>query len=144
MIFTGTAQESDVQLFNALCGAIDSDTKDSLTLLMGQLVTLANEGKHDARIKVVAFIGLILIHAAPSQVSVVTLFMTMLREASISTLNAILALPEGGVRGELVQDIGQGSDDMSISSSSSANKNPSDMSISDASVDSDSSMTAPW
>jgi hypothetical protein len=140
MIFTGTAQESDVQLFKALWEAIGPYTKESLTFHIGLLVRATVRGQDDARIEVLTNIESTLNNAASTQVSVVSLFMTMLREASISTVNAMLALAESGLRGELVQDIGQGSDDMSISSSGSANKNPSDMST-DASVDSDSSMT---
>lgn len=93
--------------FKALWEAIASQTKESLTPLMGQLAKATVRGQDEAGIEVVAIIEFILYRAAPTQVAVVSLFMATLREASIPTLNAMLALAENELR-VLVQDMGRG------------------------------------
>ena len=114
---TGTAHESDEQLFKALWDAIGNYTKEALTFVMGLIVMATIQGHSNERDEALAIAEIILYRAAATQVFVVIPFMARLREASISTLNDLKALAENELQElALAQDKGQGSDAMSISS----------------------------
>lgn len=113
-----------MQRFKALWEAIGPYTQESLTFHMGQLAKATFRGHDNERIDAVAIIEIILYRAVATEVSVilrVSPFMTMLREASISTLTAMLASAENEPR-----VVVQGIKDMSICTTNSGSTSTSD------------------